>query len=93
MEDLREQLKSLIVEELQLEDVSPEDIVLDAPIFGQDADGRGLALDSIDALELSIAINRTFGVAIQPDDANHHSVFASVNTLADFIANQKAKIA
>ena len=91
MEDLREQIKALIVKELQLEDVSPEDIVSDAPIFGQDPEGLGL--DSIDALELSIAINRTFGVAIQPDDANHQQVFSSVSALAEFIANQKAKIA
>ena len=92
MEDLREQLKALIVKELQLEDVSPEDIAVDAPIFAHDEAGAGLGLDSIDALELSIAINRTFGVAIQPDGANHHQVFSSVSALADYIEKQKAQM-
>jgi acyl carrier protein len=93
VEELREQIKVLIVKELQLDDVSPGDILVDAPIFGHDPGGIGLGLDSIDALELSIAINRTFGVAIQPDDASHHQVFASVNALADYIQKQKAQTA
>ena len=89
-EELREQIKALIVKELQLDDVSPENIAVDLPIFGRDEAGQGLGLDSIDALELSIAINRTFGVTIQPDDANHHQVFASVNSLAEYIYKQRA---
>jgi len=91
VEELREELKELIVKELQLDDVSPQDIVADAPIFGRDDGGGGLGLDSIDALELSIAINRQFGVAIQPDDANHRDVFASVTALATYIHQQKAQ--
>ena len=93
MEDLREEIKSLIVRELQLEDVNAADIRTDAPIFGHDDGGNGLGLDSIDALELAIAVNRTFGLAIQPDDANHRQIFSSVNALADYIGNQKAKTA
>lgn len=89
VEELREELKSLIVRELQLDDISPQEIVADAPIFGRDDGGGGLGLDSIDALELSIAINRQFGVAIQPDDANHRDVFASVTTLATYINQQQ----
>jgi len=89
-EELREQIKALIVKELQLDDVQTEDIDVDAPIFGRDASDRGLGLDSIDALELAIAINRAYSVSLQPDDANHHQVFASVRSLAEYIFKQKA---
>jgi acyl carrier protein len=90
VEELKKQIKLLIVKELQLEDLNPEDIGSDLPIFGRDPQGGGLGLDSIDALELSIAISRTFGVTIQPDDANQHQVFASVTSLAEYIEQQKA---
>lgn len=93
VEELKEELKALIVRELQLDDVKPQEIAIDAPIFGRDERGGGLGLDSIDALELSIAINRTFGVAIQPDDVNHQQIFASVSSLANYIQRQKAETA
>ena len=79
--ELEQQLKLLIIESLSLEDITPEDIETDAPLFGED----GLGLDSVDALELGLAVQKKFG--LQLDGENH---FESVKTLADFIRSQKA---
>lgn len=78
---LEPQLKELIVEALMLEDVQASDIESTAPLFGE-----GLGLDSIDALELAIAIERRFGVKIQPSEDEAAKVFASVRSLATHIA-------
>ncbi len=79
-------LKRLIVEALLLEDVKPEEIVDDAPLFGE-----GLGLDSIDALELAIAIDRRFGVKIAADDERNREIFRSVSSLAAHIAAHKTR--
>lgn len=83
LQDIETQLKELIVRELQLEDVTPADIDSTAPLFG-----AGLGLDSIDALELAVAIDRKYGVSVQPDDADNKRIFASVEALARFIEEQ-----
>ena len=57
MDELKQEIKELIISSLELEDVKPEDINDEAPIFG-----KGLGLDSIDALELGVAIKKKFGV-------------------------------
>lgn len=75
------QLKTLIVEALMLEDVTADEIETDAPLFGD-----GLGLDSIDALELAMAIHKTFGVKIAADDEANKVIFHSVATLASHIA-------
>ncbi len=80
MEGFERQLKELIVRELNLEDVAAEEIDSEAPLFGE-----GLGLDSVDALELAMAIQKTFGVEINPDDAEQRSVMASVRQLAEYI--------
>lgn len=77
-------LKELIVRTLRLEDVSPEDIVDSEPLFGE-----GLGLDSIDALELVVAMEREYQVEI-PDAEVGRRAFASVNTLADFILEKSS---
>ena len=59
MDELKQEIKELIISSLELEDVKPEDIKDDAPIFG-----KGLGLDSIDALELGVAIKKKFGVKL-----------------------------
>ena len=64
-EELVLQMKKMIVEALNLEDISPEDIETEAPLFGD-----GLGLDSIDALELGLALKNTFGVKISPESEN-----------------------
>lgn len=84
MAELEAELKTLIVESLQLEDVKAEDIDSDAPLFGE-----GLGLDSIDALELSVALSKRFGVQIQADDEQNRKIFSSVRELSAFIAENR----
>lgn len=76
-DELEPQLKQLIIEALMLEDVDVSNIDSEAALFGD-----GLGLDSIDALELAIAIERRFGVKIQPSQDDAPKIFASVRTLA-----------
>ena len=82
--DLQSHLKQLIIEALMIEDMEPEEIEDAAPLFGE-----GLGLDSVDALELAMEIERVFGVKI-PDSQESRKVFASVDTLAAYIASQRA---
>jgi acyl carrier protein len=85
MPSLEEQLKDLIVEALMLDDVQPNEIDANAPLFVD-----GLGLDSVDALELAIAIERKFGVKIEPKTVDAPKIFASIASLAAFIeANSK----
>ena len=87
-EDLEKQLKEVIVESLMLEDVKPEEIDSEEALFVD-----GLGLDSIDALELAIAIDKKFGVRIKPDDEDTRKVFASVRSLAGYLEAQLAESA
>jgi len=73
------------VEVLNLEDVSASEIESDAPLFGE-----GLGLDSIDALELGVAVRRRYDVAIDPDSEQTREHFASIANLARFITSQKS---
>ena len=84
---LEQQLKQLIIDSLALEDISPEDIENDMPLF--DADGLGL--DSVDALELGLAVQKTFGLQLDGEQQQVRHYFESVNTLADFIRTQKGE--
>ncbi|MDR1932081.1 MAG: phosphopantetheine-binding protein [Spirochaetales bacterium] len=85
MENLKRQIKELIVSALELEDIKPEDIVDSDPIFG-----AGLGLDSIDALELGVALKKKFGVKFSAENADNKKHFASVNALAAYIAAETA---
>jgi acyl carrier protein len=80
IEELKNQLKVLIVEALVLEDVTPTDIDPDEPLFVE-----GLGLDSIDALELAIAIERRYGVKFSAEDEENSKIFATVASLANYI--------
>jgi len=84
MEQLCDELKHIIIDVLNLEDVQVEDIDTDAPLFGD-----GLGLDSIDALELGLAIRKRYGVVLDADDGETRQHFASVANLARFIAVQR----
>jgi len=85
MEELIEKLKSELIAELNLEEVTPADIDAEAPLFG---DG-GLGLDSIDALEIILILERNYGIKIE-NPAQGKEIFYSVKTLAEYItANQK----
>jgi acyl carrier protein len=81
MSNLSEEVKQLIIETLDLEDIEPADIESDEPLFID-----GLGLDSIDALELGVAIKKAYDVKIDEnsDDSKQH--FYSVKTLCEFIA-------
>jgi acyl carrier protein len=80
MDDIKQQIKELIVSALELEDVKPENIVDSEPLFGE-----GLGLDSIDALELGVALKRKFGVKFSAENADSKRHFASVDALAAYI--------
>ena len=85
-EELKPRVKQLIVRQLKL-DVDPASIQDDAPLFG-DADG-GLGLDSIDALELVLGLEKEFGIKVQDEEVGVRA-FASVNALCDFIRQKAA---
>jgi acyl carrier protein len=84
-DSLEAQIKRLIVEALALEDMQPEDIETDAPLFVE-----GLGLDSIDALELAMALEESYGVAIEDDPEQNQRIFASVKSLAEFVRAHRA---
>ncbi len=81
MEQLHTELKKLIIDALYLEDMSVDDIETNAPLFGE-----GLGLDSIDALELGLAIKKQYSVVIDADDTQTRDHFASVANLAKYIS-------
>lgn len=85
-EDLELRIKQVIVEALMLEDVKPEDIQTDAPLFVE-----GLGLDSIDALELAVALHSEFGIKTKADDERNREIFHSVASLAKFIREEREK--
>ena len=80
MEQLKLDLKQLVVEVLKLEDLSATQISDDEPLFRE-----GLGLDSIDALELTVALEKRYQLSI-PDEEVGKRVFASISTLAEFVA-------
>jgi acyl carrier protein len=84
-ESLELRIKKLIVDALMLDDVTPEQIVDEDPLFVE-----GLGLDSIDALELALAINKEFGVKTAADDERNQEIFYSVKSLAEFIRSENA---
>ena len=81
--EMENEIKLLIIESLFLEDIKPEDIKNDEALFGD-----GLGLDSIDALELGIALQRKYGIIIKEGDEKNRQHFASVNSLIEFVKNE-----
>jgi acyl carrier protein len=80
MDELKAKLKQLVIDELHLADVKPTDIDETAPLFGS-----GLGLDSLDALQLAVAVEERFGVRIA-DEGEGKKAFASIDALATHIA-------
>jgi acyl carrier protein len=83
---VKQELKALLVNELNLEDISPDDIDEAAPLFRD-----GLGLDSIDALELSVIIDRQYGIKIKAEDERNAEIFSSLNALAAFISDNRTR--
>ena len=85
MDQLIEELKQHLIEELNLEEMTPADIDADAPLFGE-----GLGLDSIDALEIILILEKYYGVK-RANSAEAKPVFYSVRTLAEYIEKNRAR--
>ena len=82
---VKEKLKKIIIEELKLEEITPEDIEDDAPLFGE-----GLGLDSLDAVEIVVLLEKHFGVEVKSLDEGK-AAFQCINTLAAYIEERQAR--
>lgn len=85
MEQLKLQLKQQIIEALNLEEMTPEDIENSAPLFGE-----GLGLDSIDALELIVLLDKQYGIRLA-NPAEGKAIFKSIDTIAQFVADNRTR--
>lgn len=85
MDELILQLKNQIIEVLNLEDMTVDDIDTDAPLFGE-----GLGLDSIDALELIVLMEREYGIKLT-NPAEGKAIFKSVASIADYVSKNRKK--
>jgi len=85
VESLEQEIKELIIDALALEDVTPVDIEPEAALFVE-----GLGLDSIDALELAMALEERYGVQIGDDPELNQRIFASVRNLAGYVSEHRA---
>ena len=85
MEELKIALKEQIIDALNLEEMTAEDIDNEAPLFGD-----GLGLDSIDSLELIVILDKFYGIKLS-NPAEGKAIFANINTIADYIAKNRTK--
>jgi acyl carrier protein len=83
---LEQEVKQLIIDVLQLEDIGPDDIDSQAPLFVE-----GLGLDSIDALELGVALQKRYGISLSADSEDTRRHFASVQALAALVETHRKK--
>lgn len=83
---LERELKQLIIDTLELEDITPEDIDPDEPLFVE-----GLGLDSIDALELGLALQKTYGIKLEADSEESRKHFANLRSLAALVEARRIK--
>ncbi|MBQ1866128.1 MAG: acyl carrier protein [Bacteroidales bacterium] len=86
MEELKNELKLKIIDVLNLVDLKAEDIVDDAPLFGD----LGLGLDSIDALELILLMEKDYGIKLK-DASEGKAIFQSINVMADYIMKNRTR--
>ncbi len=86
MNQLEQEIKELIISALELEDIGVDDIQSDLPLFGED----GLGLDSIDALELGVALRKKYQVKLEANDPATRAHFRSVSSLALFVQASRA---
>ncbi|MDF1790473.1 MAG: phosphopantetheine-binding protein [Thalassobaculaceae bacterium] len=86
VEDLSNEIKSLIIETLDLEDVEPKDIDESAPLFGD-----GLGLDSIDALELGVSLQSKYNLRLDSNDQKMQEYFRSIETLVQLVLERRVE--
>lgn len=86
MSSLPLELKNMIIETLDLEDITPEDIVDSEPLFLE-----GLGLDSIDALELGLALQKNYGIKLDSDSEETRQHFSSIDALAALVESRRTK--
>ena len=84
MQALEAEIKDLIITSMSLEDIGPDDIDPAAPLFNE-----GLGLDSIDALELGLALQKRYGVTLSADSEDTRRHFASVQSLVAFVTENR----
>jgi len=84
--DQEHKLASILIDALELEDIQAEEIIPDARLFGDD--DNGLGLDSIDALEIALAVSEHYGVELKADDEGNREIFASLRSLSQHIEKQ-----
>ena len=87
MTNLHQELKQFIIEAMNLEDMTPDDIDVDAPLFGDE----GLGLDSIDALELVLGLKKKYGIVIEAGDEKTRPMLRSIATLAELVTRQRTQ--
>lgn len=83
-ENLEIEIAQMIIDALSLEDISATDINPEEALFNE-----GLGLDSIDALELSVALSKKYGLELRNNDANNKEIFSSLRSLASYVAQNK----
>lgn len=85
LDELKQELKELLVENLSLEDITPEEIGDDTPLFGE-----GIGLDSLDGVEIVVMLQRQYGLDVK-DMQKGREIFQSINTLAYYVKNNCKK--
>ncbi len=83
--NVKEQLKKILIEDLHLEDITPDDIEDDAPLFGE-----GLGLDSLDAVEIVVLLEKHFGIEVKTLDEGKEA-FLSISALAAYVEERMKK--
>lgn len=86
MNELEKELATLIVSELNLEDVRLDDVSADTPLYGE-----GFGLDSIDILEIALLISKKYGFELRSDDPDNLKIFATLGALARHVANKRVR--
>jgi acyl carrier protein len=86
LETLENELRALIIEALVLEDMAPADLPREEPLFGD-----GVGLDSLDALEIALALEEKYGITVDEDDVETKRRFATIASLAEFVSEARAR--
>ena len=84
--DLQREVAELMIECLNLEEITADEITPDAPLYGE-----GLGLDSIDVLEVALVVSKRYGLQLRADNANNQHIFSSLRSLSDYIADQRTR--